>query len=114
MYGDSAESIPTQLDRETRYEILAKKQNKAVKERIEQLYADGEIVGVFAEQTVQRVYPNGALASQTLGFVDDDGSGRYGVEEFLQDQLSGSHGRIRALTDQNGIPLIASGDNVVE
>ena len=112
--GVSAESIRTQLDRETRYEILAKKQNKAVKERIEQLYADGEIVGVFAEQTVQREYPNGALASQTLGFVDDDGSGRYGVEEFLQDQLSGSPGRVRALTDQNGIPLLASGDNVVE
>lgn len=102
------------LNNESRYEILAKKQTKDTKEQIEKLMADGDIIGVFAEHTVQRVYPNGALASQVLGFVNDEGVGNYGIEEYLQEELSGTAGRIKALTDQNGVPLLANGDNIQE
>ena len=76
----------------SRYQILAKKQSKEVKQQIEQLYEDGEIVGVF----------------------NDDGEGNYGVEEYLDDKLGGTPGRLKALTDQNGIPLLASGENIQE
>jgi cell division protein FtsI (penicillin-binding protein 3) len=100
------------LNRTSRYEILAKKQTKSVKEEIEKLMMDGEIIGVFAERTIQRVYPQGTLAAQLLGFVNDEGKGRYGIEEYLHDELSGTPGRIKALTDQNGIPLLAGGDNI--
>jgi cell division protein FtsI/penicillin-binding protein 2 len=102
------------LEEDSRYEILAKKQTKEVKEQVEKLMSDGDIIGVFAERTVQRVYPNGNLASQILGFVNDDGEGNYGIEEALNDELSGTNGRVKALTDQNGIPLLANGDNVQE
>ena len=106
------DDIKKSLERESRYEILAKKQTKDVKEKVEKLMADGDIIGVFAEKTVQRVYPQGALAAQVLGFVDDDSKGRYGIEESLQQDLSGTAGRVRALTDQNGVPLLANGENV--
>jgi cell division protein FtsI (penicillin-binding protein 3) len=102
------------LEEKSRYEILAKKQPKEIKEQIEKLMTEGEIIGVFAERTVQRVYPNGELGSQILGFVNDDGEGNYGIEEALNDELSGENGRVKALTDQNGIPLLANGDNVQE
>jgi cell division protein FtsI/penicillin-binding protein 2 len=108
------DDVKTQLENESRYEILAKKQTKDVKAEIEKLMSDGEIVGVFAEKTVQRVYPNAGLASQILGFVNDDGEGNYGIEEALNQELSGTSGRVKALTDQNGIPLLANGDNVSE
>jgi cell division protein FtsI/penicillin-binding protein 2 len=108
------DTIKSLLEEESRYEILAKKQPKEIKEKIEQLMAEGEIIGVFAERTVQRVYPNGALASQIIGFVNDEGEGNYGIEEALNDELSGTNGRVKALTDQNGIPLLANGDNVQE
>jgi len=110
----SKEDVLKSLERESRYEILAKKQTKEIKTQIEKLMADGDIIGVFAERTVQRVYPNGALASQVLGFVNDDGEGNYGIEEALDAELSGTPGRVKALTDQNGIPLLANGDNIQE
>jgi cell division protein FtsI/penicillin-binding protein 2 len=108
------DEIAKKLNTESRYEILAKKQTKEVKEEIEKLYASGEISGVFSEKTVLRVYPQGALAAQTIGFVDDEGRGKYGIEEYLDDQLSGTPGKVKALTDQDGIPLLASGENVLE
>jgi stage V sporulation protein D (sporulation-specific penicillin-binding protein) len=108
------EDVLKSLVRESRYEILAKKQTKEIKMQIEKLMADGDIIGVFAELIVQRVYPNGALASQVLGFVNDDGEGNYGIEEALNAELSGTPGRVKALTDQNGIPLLANGENIQE
>jgi cell division protein FtsI (penicillin-binding protein 3) len=108
------DDILKSLNSESRYEILAKKQTKETKVQIEKLMSDGEIIGVFAEKTVQRVYPNGALASQVLGFVNDEGAGNYGIEEALNGELSGTPGRVKALTDQNGIPLLANGDNIQE
>ncbi len=107
----SKDDIKKSLERESRYEILAKKQTKDIKEKVEKLMAGGDIIGVFAEKTVQRVYPQGILAAQVLGFVDDDSTGRYGVEESLEKDLSGTAGRVRALTDQNGVPLLANGEN---
>lgn len=109
------ESIIEKLNAQnSRYEILANKQTKEVKEEIETLMADGTIVGVFAERTSQRVYPYGRLAAQLLGYVNNEGEGRYGVEEALDNGLGGEPGRVAALTDQNGIPLLASSQNVVE
>jgi len=102
------------LNTVSRYEILAKKQTVEVKETIEKLYADGDIVGIFAEKTVQRVYPQGRLAASLLGFVDDEGVGRYGIEQSLESDLSGKPGLVKALTDQDGIPLLAGGDNTLE
>lgn len=99
---------------DSRYEILAKKQTKEVKEEIEKLYAEGDIVGVFSERTVQRVYPQGVLAAQALGFVDDEGRGKYGIEEYLNDKLAGTDGKVKALTDQHGVPLLASGENILQ
>lgn len=108
------DEIKELLETDSRYVILAKKQPKEIKQEIEKLMSEGEIIGVFAERAVQRVYPNGALGSQILGFVNDDGEGNYGIEEALNDELSGTNGRVKALTDQNGIPLLANGDNVQE
>ncbi|MFT4532179.1 MAG: cell division protein FtsI (penicillin-binding protein 3) [Candidatus Saccharimonadales bacterium] len=99
---------------DTRYEILAKNRPQQAKDAIEKLYIEGDIVGIFAEKTTRRVYPHGSLGSQILGFVNDDGEGNYGVEQFLDESLAGSNGRVKALTDQNGVPLLANGDNVLE
>lgn len=109
----SEEDVLQQLSvEESRYEILAKNQPKEIKEAIETAYYDGDIVGVFAERTVERIYPQGDIAAQVLGFVDDEGVGQYGIEQALNDDLDGIPGRLKALTDQDGIPLLASGDNI--
>jgi cell division protein FtsI/penicillin-binding protein 2 len=102
------------LNTASRYEIVAKKQTTQVKDVIEKLYAEGEIVGVFAEKTVQRVYPQGTLAASLLGFVNDEGEGRYGIEQALNSDLAGTPGMVKALTDQDGVPLLAGGENTLE
>jgi cell division protein FtsI/penicillin-binding protein 2 len=112
--GLKKEEIQSQLEKKSRYEIIAKKQTKEAKEKIEAMMLKGDIVGVFAEQTIQRVYPQGELGGQLLGFVNDESRGNYGIEEALQAELTGKPGKVKALTDQKGIPLLANGDNIQE
>ncbi|MCA9328465.1 penicillin-binding protein 2 [Candidatus Saccharibacteria bacterium] len=108
--GRSAEDIQKQLDADSRYEILANKQTKEVKEKIDNL----KLPGIFTNEKVpQRVYIQGAIAGQILGFVNDAGEGNYGIEQFFDDDLNGTPGRVKALTDKNNVPLLATSDNVL-
>jgi cell division protein FtsI/penicillin-binding protein 2 len=68
--------------------------------------------GVGAQELTYRTYPNGQLASQLLGFVNNDGEGAYGIEEALNKTLKGTAGQLKAVTDVNGVPLAASKGNI--
>ncbi len=93
----------------TRYVPLAQKQTKETREAVAAL----GLPGIFTnEKQPQRVYIQGSIAGQLLGFVNDAGEGQYGIEENLNDRLNGEPGLLRALTDQNNVPLLATGDNV--
>src|SRR5690606_27241884 len=72
-----------------------------------------DIPGVGTREQSYRTYPQGALAAQTLGFVNDEGEGQYGVEQFLDEMLSGKPGELKAITDAQGVPLVSNPDNVV-
>lgn len=106
----SAQEIQTKLEADSRYEIIAQKQTKEVKEAIDNL----KLAGIFTnEKTPLRVYIQGLLAPQMLGFVNDAGEGVYGIEQALNQELSGTAGRVKALTDQNNVPLLATGENIL-
>jgi cell division protein FtsI (penicillin-binding protein 3) len=92
----------------TRYVVLAKKVAADKKQAILQ----PKYPGVGAQEVPYRTYPNGALASQVLGFVNDEVAGVYGIEEALDDRLSGTPGMLKAITDVNGIPLAANSENI--
>ena len=94
---------------DSRYSILAKKLPVDKAEKVDNL----ELKGLGTRAVSQRVYPQGSLAGQILGFVDDEGNGQYGVEQFLDDRLKGQPGQLRAITDAQGVPLVANKDNVV-
>ncbi len=100
-------------DKESRYEIIAKKQNKDIKNTINQMVKDGVIDGVFVENTNRRVYPQASIAASVLGFVDDEGLGKNGIEQAENDILNGENGKVKALTDRYGIPLLAEGNNIL-
>ncbi|MEI7632328.1 MAG: penicillin-binding protein 2 [bacterium] len=102
------EDVKGQLSHNTRYEILAKKLTKDQIEKVNKL----DLIGVFADEIPVRTYPQGSLASQLLGFVDDGLLGKYGIEQYLDKTLSGTPGRLKAITDQKGVPLLAVGDNI--
>lgn len=107
--GGNAEDYASAMQLDTRYSILAKKLSKSQKDEIDQL----ELKGVGTRETPYRTYPQGKLASQLLGFVNDEGAGTYGIEQALNDQLKGTPGQLKAITDASGVPLVTNEDNVI-
>lgn len=91
-----------------RYVVLAKRLTAAQQQQILALKLPG--LGTIAQD--YRTYPQGNLAAQVLGFVNDNGQGEYGVEQALNPQLAGQPGMLKAITDVNGVPLAASPDNI--
>ncbi|MDB5169492.1 MAG: putative Peptidoglycan glycosyltransferase [Candidatus Saccharibacteria bacterium] len=94
--------------KKTRYVILAKKVSPAQRDKILAL----QYPGIGTETHNYRTYPQGSLAAQVLGFVNDDGKGKYGIEQALNKELSGTPGQLKAITDARGIPLASSKNNI--
>lgn len=94
----------------TRYVILKKQLTQAQSDKIRKL----EYAGLGTEVVPSRTYPQGSLAAQVLGFVNDEGVGQYGLEQALNKQLAGKAGMLKAITDVRGVPLAASQENVQE
>jgi len=106
--GDSHKYAKLMKTDNTRYVILSKKLTEEQRKRILALRLPG--VGLQAQD--YRTYPQTTLASQLLGFVNDEGKGTYGVEQSLNKELSGTPGMLRAITDASGVPLAASKNNI--
>lgn len=95
--------------KDTRYVVLKKR----VAGRDNDAVLALKYAGIASQQQHYRTYPQGVMASQLLGFVNDEGKGNYGVEQALNGQLSGQNGRLKAVTDVHGIPLPANADNLI-
>lgn len=94
--------------KESRYQILATQVSRTQAELIKKENLSG--VG-FQEQT-KRVYTENSLASQLLGFVNYDGIGKYGVESFLNERLTGKAGVLQSVTDVRNVPLTIGNNNI--
>jgi len=87
----------------TSYVVLAKRLNK---DQVNELFKQkAKLIGVNVIPVPHRVYPEGSLAAQVLGFVNDEGIGQYGVEAALNKRLNGEPGVLKAVTDVHGVPL---------
>lgn len=106
--GDARNYEDKLTAKNTRYVVLAKK----VSDEKRQAIVRYKYPGVGAQEMSYRTYPNGSLAAQLLGFVNDEGVGVYGIEQALEDELSGTPGMLKAVTDVNGVPLAANSDNI--
>jgi cell division protein FtsI/penicillin-binding protein 2 len=95
-------------DTKTQYVVLAKNLTRAQANAIH----DADLAGLGLQSGTKRVYPEGDLAAQTLGFVNSDGVGQYGVEQYLNKQLSGTPGVLQSVTDVRHIPLTIGAHDV--
>lgn len=103
------EEILSQKDRF--YVVLAKKLSITQSEQIDKL----DLSGIGLQDATYRSYPEGGnLAAQVLGFVNYDGVGQYGIEGYLNDEIAGQPGQLKAVTDVNGIPLTTSEDSILK
>jgi cell division protein FtsI (penicillin-binding protein 3) len=94
--------------KESRYQILGTKLSRQQAELIKK----ENLTGIGFQEESQRVYPEGSLAAQTLGFVNGEGSGQYGVEQSLNDRLIGHDGLLKSVTDVSGVPLTIGDKNI--
>lgn len=107
--GNARSGMSEMLNKkDSRYQILATKVTRKQAEMIKK----EELAGIGFQEATQRVYPEGQLAAQTLGFVDAEGKGRYGVEAELNDRLLGTPGLLQSVTDVRNVPLTI-GDNYI-
>lgn len=60
------------------------------------------IKGIYIEGQYSRFYPEKEFMSQILGFVDYDGNGRYGLEEYYDGVLKGEGGVLKGIKDNKG------------
>jgi len=107
--GNVTEKFEDRLkDEKLRYTVLARQVSKTQADLIKKENLDG----VGLQQEAKRVYPEDQLASQTLGFVNGEGEGQYGIEQALNGDLGGKNGLLKAVTDVHGIPLSVGSENV--
>lgn len=95
-------------NKESRYAILA---NRVTRAQAEKIKAE-KLSGIGFQAVSQRVYPEGTLAAQVLGFVNADGVGNYGVEGYMNKQLTGTDGRLETVTDVSDVPLTIGDRNI--
>lgn len=110
--GGDANAYKEALTSDRSYIVLQKKLTKEQADNIKKAKDTGELKGVGLSDVSYRVYPQGQVAAQILGFVNGEGDGQYGIEAGMNDQLKGKPGLLKAITDINGIPLAASNDTI--
>ena len=100
--GNARSSLSDLLTKkESRYQILATNVTRQQAEMIK----EQDLIGIGFQEGTRRVYPEGQLAAQVLGFVDTEGNGQYGIEGRLDNRLVGKDGLLQAVTDVRNVPL---------
>lgn len=98
--GDISQYID-KLSSDSAYKVIEEFLEKQTAEQLQAL----ELPGIAFRDTTKRVYPEGNLAAHVLGFVNADGLGQYGIEQYFDEALSGQPGYVRGAFDVRGIPI---------
>ena len=107
--GNARSNLEALLSKkETRYQILATKITRSQADKIK----SEKLKGLGFQQESRRVYPEVSLAAQTLGFVDSNGNGQYGIEGKLNNRLTGTDGLLQSVTDVSDVPLTIGKNNI--
>lgn len=110
--GKPAEEIEALLASNSKFAYMARRLPKEAADKLKAQHLPG--VGLEAES--QRSYlpggtPNATLAANLLGFVNNDGTGQYGVEAFYQQELAGRNGSMATFQDLTGREIIVGGES---
>ena len=93
--GEKADVLRAAFESGAEWLFVRRRLPEDVATRIASLH----LAGLGFEMEPKRLYPNGAVGAQVLGFVNDDGVGQYGVEGRYAAELSGTPGRLVVARD---------------
>ena len=102
---DAAKELTDRETSDRKYVVLAHDLDTTVAGEIQAAIARKELTAVALEPEPVRVYPQSGgapdttLAAKLLGFVNREGVGQYGVEQFYQGELGGRPKIIQAQRD---------------
>lgn len=90
LLGTSQEGLRAQLLKSSAYELLVKKADRGLAQKIEDL----KIKGVFTGLVPERFYPLGTIGAHLIGFAGPNAgdlgeSGHYGLERFYEQVFTG-------------------------
>ena len=107
--GVSKETILEKLSREeSLFEVVKRELTLKEEQAIQAL----KLSGVYTKKESKRFYPFGTLASRTLGFINQDGIGQYGIEKYYNEHLQGKEGLERTLRNVAGYLLSGGRDTL--
>jgi cell division protein FtsI/penicillin-binding protein 2 len=113
---DEAKLLKTRMSSDKKYVVLAHGLDRKTADRIRAAAASKQVEAVLLESEPVRVYPHegagpdSTLAAHLLGFVNRDGIGQYGVEQYYQSELGG---RPRIVHAQRDVAARAIPDTIV-
>ena len=110
LQGEAAVNLTTRMTSEREYVVLARGLDARMSDHIRDLSTGTAptFSGLILEPEQERLYPQGgggpdtSLAAHLLGFVNREGTGQYGVEQFYQDRLAGTPRLLAAQKDASG------------
>ncbi|MSR89413.1 penicillin-binding protein 2 [Patescibacteria group bacterium] len=108
--GDESAGLESKLNnKDNRYLVIKKSLLSADAEEIKKL----KLPGIILYPQDGRNYPEGELFAHITGYVNSDGAGQYGIEQFLNSSLSGKDGVSRAITDSLGVPITSNENTII-
>jgi cell division protein FtsI/penicillin-binding protein 2 len=113
LQDDAADTLLARMTSDRAYVILARHLDAKMSDRIRDLSSGDTPVlsGLILEPEQERLYPQAgggpetSLAAHLLGFVNREGTGQYGVEQYYQDVLAGTPRVLAAQKDASGNPV---------
>ena len=103
VFGYEEDKIQEILDANptSQYYILEKLVSVSKVQEFEKLQkSNTKIKGVWFEEVYVRNYPYGSLASHLIGFTASGNQGIWGVEQYYNEELNGTNGRIYGYYDE--------------
>ncbi len=122
LQGAAAADLTARMTSDKEYTVLAKELDPAISDQIRALSAGKkpELSGLILEPRQVRLYPQAGggprttLAAHLLGFVNREGIGQYGVEQYYQDDLAGLQTVVAAQQDASGNAIPDSSTVIAE
>ena len=109
--GDDADLLTTRMLSTKKYVVLAHGLDRTTADLVRVAATSKDVEAVSLEPEPVRVYPHegggpdSTLAAQLLGFVNRDGAGQYGVEQYYNADLAGRPRVTQAQQDVSGRPI---------
>ena len=100
--GLDYETVLAKTKKNTADEVIAKKLDKEVTDKVRTWIQEEDITGVNIYEDIKRYYPNGSLLSNVLGFCGTDNQGLEGLETQYENILKGVSGQLIIATDGLG------------